>query len=120
MREFRVVTAACMLVGRVLFFEIGGFDEAYRNGFEDVDFCLKVREKGYKVIYNPGSVLYHFESKTPGRKKYERENSELVLKRWGDRIVPDEDKITREDGLRVVYDKLDILISSMPLNLLRN
>ncbi len=106
MREFQAVTGDCMLVSKSLFFEAGEFDEAYRNGFEDVDFCLKVKEKGHKIIYNPLSVLYHFESETPGRNDKEKENADLLIKKWGDRFVHDDEKITKEDGFRIVYDKL--------------
>src|SRR5204862_7398906 len=59
-REFQVLTAACWLVPRELFLEIGGFDEGYRNGFEDVDFCLRVRQRGRKVFYCGTSVIYHY------------------------------------------------------------
>ena len=48
-RELDCVTAACMLVRREAFEEVGGFDEGYRNGFEDVDLCLKIREKNRKT-----------------------------------------------------------------------
>ena len=92
-REFQAVTAACMLVRREDWERVGGFDEGYRNGFEDVDLCLKMRERGRLVIYQPLSVLYHLEHQTPGRKNPEAENhnGRLLMDRWASKIIPDED-----------------------------
>jgi GT2 family glycosyltransferase/tetratricopeptide (TPR) repeat protein len=98
-REFKCVTAACMLVRREAFFSAGGFDEGYRNGFEDVDLCLQIGQRNWKVIYQPKSVLYHLESRTPGRKTHEKDNSRRLLDRWGHCWwLPDEDWVHLEDG----------------------
>jgi GT2 family glycosyltransferase/ADP-heptose:LPS heptosyltransferase len=98
-REFQAVTAACVLLKKQVFFEAGMFDERYQNGFEDIDLCLKVREKGYKVIYNPRSLVYHFEGKTAGRFDQEKANAKLLGSLWSDRIISDEEKYYEEDGL---------------------
>ncbi len=92
-QEFQAVTAACLLMAQETFHSVGGFDEQFVNGFEDVDLCLKIRESGKRVIYQPKSVLIHLEEQTPGRKNTEAElnNKRLLLARWGDRIVVDED-----------------------------
>ena len=71
-RRFQVVTAACVLIRRELFEQLGGLDTAYRNGYEDVDFCLRAGELGHKIRSCPTSVLYHLESASrsvrgPGR-----------------------------------------------------
>ncbi len=105
MRELQAVTAACMLVRKDLFFGIGGFDETYKNGLEDVDLCLKARERNWKIVYNPLSVLYHFEETTPGRKRHDAQNLAAFTGRWRGKIISDEDRIAKEDGLRVVYDR---------------
>ncbi|THJ20880.1 MAG: glycosyltransferase [Nitrospira sp. CG24E] len=98
-REFQCVTAACMLARREVFESVGGFDDGYRNGFEDVDLCLKIGERGWKIVYQPKSVLYHLESQTPGRKAHERENSKRLLARWGHKWwLADEDMIYVPDG----------------------
>lgn len=60
------VTGACMMVRRSLFEEIGGLDESLKIAFNDVDLCLKLREKGYLVVFTPYAELYHYESKTRG------------------------------------------------------
>lgn len=60
------VTAACMMVSRKVYEEVGGLSEDFRVAFNDVDFCLKIREKGYLVVFNPYAELYHYESKSRG------------------------------------------------------
>lgn len=60
------VTAACMMVSKKIYEEVGGLSEDFRVAFNDVDFCLKIREKGYLVVFNPYAELYHYESKSRG------------------------------------------------------
>lgn len=89
-RDYQVVTAACMLVNRDLFFDVGCFDERYLNGYEDVDFCLKVRGRGKRVVYNPASVLIHHEGKSEGRQSRMDLNQRLLLERWANVIQQDD------------------------------
>lgn len=98
-REFQVVTAACMMIRKTLFLAVGGFDEHYQNGFEDVDLCLQIRHLGYKVYYTPQCVVYHLESKTAGRHAREKENGRYFISKWGERIIPDQFKYYQEDGI---------------------
>lgn len=65
-REFSAVTAACAMIKKSVFDEVGGFEEDLAVAFNDIDLCLKVRKKGYKILYNPSAVLYHYESKSRG------------------------------------------------------
>ncbi len=60
------VTAACLMVSRAKYDEVGGLDEGFRVALNDVDFCLKLREKGYLNIFTPYSELYHYESISRG------------------------------------------------------
>jgi GT2 family glycosyltransferase len=107
-REFQAVTAACMLVRREAFEEVGGFDEGFRNGFEDMDLCLKIRDRGGRVVYQPKSTLYHLESQTPGRKTHERENLKRFLTRWRSHWwLSDEYMVYAEDGLACHMSKKD-------------
>lgn len=65
--EFSAVTAACLLVSREKFLEVGGMDEQrYRVAFNDIDFCLKLKRAGYVNYLCATAVLYHFESRTRG------------------------------------------------------
>jgi GT2 family glycosyltransferase/glycosyltransferase involved in cell wall biosynthesis len=102
-RSFQSLTAACLLVKRDVFFEVGLFDERFINGFEDVDLCLKMGSKGLALLYNPRSVVFHLESKTPGRHAKERENAELLAARWLPRILPDAEAYYAADGIIVHY-----------------
>jgi len=97
-REFQGVTAACMLVRKEILEEVGGFDENFVNGFEDIDFCLKVRELGWKIVYQPLSCLYHLESQTQGRKNYDSENAHRFLHQWEHKWIEDEDIMAFEIG----------------------
>ena len=99
-REVRGVTGACMLIRRSLFEKLGGFDEGYRNGFEDIDLCLRVRNHGFRIIYEPTSVLYHLESQTPGRHEQGGHNSRRFKERWWHPRYVDEDWFYYEDGIR--------------------
>jgi GT2 family glycosyltransferase len=99
-RRFQAVTAACMLVRRSTFDQVGGFDTEFRNSLEDADLCLRIGEQGHEVHYCPDSVLYHLESVSRGKRSDETEhNMRLFRSRWGDRARPDELDYYREDGL---------------------
>lgn len=58
-RECSAVTGACLMIKKSLFEQVGGFDENLAFSFNDVDLCLRLREKGYLVIYTPYTQLYH-------------------------------------------------------------
>jgi GT2 family glycosyltransferase len=85
------VTGACLATRKQLFFEMdGGFDElSLKVAFNDVDYCMKLRKAGYRVVYNPFAVLYHLESKSRGREitqaQQQRHRSEALAfhERWG-------------------------------------
>lgn len=103
-RELNCVTGACLAVRRELFLQLDGFDEGFRNGYEDVDFCLRVRKAGWKVVYQPQSVLYHLESQTPGRKDSDQANGRRLLERWRSSWwwIGDEDVIALSEGYAAV------------------
>ncbi len=99
-RRFQVVTAACALFRREPWEQLGGLDTAYRNGWEDVDYCLRSGEAGYEVHYCAESVLYHLESATRDLlSTVERGNQDLFRERWRDKIVPDDFGYYCNDGL---------------------
>ena len=66
-RNVSAVTAACMMTRAAVFEEIGGFDEDLPVAFNDVDYCLRLRQLGYVVVYTPYALLYHDEGGTRGR-----------------------------------------------------
>ena len=84
-QNLSAVTAACMMVKKSVFEEVGGFEEELKVAFNDIDFCLKIREKGHLIVYDPYVELYHYESKTRGAEdtteKIRRFQSEIEYKR---------------------------------------
>jgi GT2 family glycosyltransferase len=99
-RRFQVVTAACALFRRRRWEELGGLSTDYRNGWEDVDYCMRVAETGHEVHYCAESVLYHFESASRDvLSAVERENQSLFATRWRDKIIPDDLGYYWVDGL---------------------
>lgn len=81
------VTAACCLVPRNWFVTMGGLDERYRNGFEDVDLCLRAREAGWNIYVAHRAVIKHAVSTSEGRGAFEFRNAQRFLKRWGPRTA---------------------------------
>ena len=71
-QDMTAVTAACLMVKRSIYEEVGGLDESFTISLNDVDFCLKIREKGYLNIFTPFAELYHYESKTRGLEEGEK------------------------------------------------
>ncbi|MCP4573947.1 MAG: glycosyltransferase [bacterium] len=89
-QRMQAVTAALMAVRPEVFARLGGFDTAYWNGNEDVDFCLRLGETGGLVVYRPECVVFHHESQSgPERWAQTRRNIEIFTERWQDRARPD-------------------------------
>ncbi len=90
------VTGACLLTRRTVWDEVGGLDEAgLAVAFNDIDYCLKAADAGYRVVYTPWAELYHYESKSRGaedtlakQKRFQGETY-TMLERWGDRLLTD-------------------------------
>lgn len=76
------VTGAALMVPKALYDELGGLDEEYVNGFEDIDLCQRIRQKGMNIYYEPSAVIYHYESRTEGRYARDTENMNRYLKKW--------------------------------------
>jgi GT2 family glycosyltransferase len=104
-RQFQIVTGACMLIRRAVFEEAGGFDIAFRNGFEDVDLCLRLSLGGHQIHYCHGSELQHLESVSQGRFKHDGKNVALYRERWIKRVQPDDLRYYVDDQLlRLSYE----------------
>jgi glycosyltransferase involved in cell wall biosynthesis len=89
-RNCIAVTGACLMIARRLFDEVGGFSSRYPLNYNDVDFCLKLHERGYRSVYLPSAVLYHYEgvSKEGGRSVGIGELG-TFLADWGDKLRQD-------------------------------
>lgn len=95
-QNLSAVTAACMMVRKETLNKVGGFNEKnLAVAFNDVDFCLKIREQNLLIIYNPYSELYHYESISRGQEdspeKVERFTNEVnyMIKTWGGKLLND-------------------------------
>ena len=88
-QDLSAVTGACMMTKKSLYEKLGGMEEAFAVAYNDVDYCLRLREAGYGVVFTPYAQLIHYESKTRGyedtkekRERLEKEE-DAFRKRWG-------------------------------------
>jgi GT2 family glycosyltransferase len=81
-RETSGVTGACMMLRREVYAEVGGMTPLLPGSFNDVDFCLKVHQAGYRILWTPWASLYHFESKSRDPRVTPAE-VEYIRSRWG-------------------------------------
>lgn len=87
-RNYLAVTGACMMTKRDLFQKIGGWDEDFPVNYNDIDYCLKLKETGYRTVFTPHARLYHFESQ--GREaSVEPEEMERFEQLWGSGLTTD-------------------------------
>ncbi len=98
-RQFQCVTFACVMIAKKVYDELGGLDESYQNGFEDVDFCLRSRQAGYGVWYTPASKIYHYGQATEGRTEKDEENWQQFLSRWNNRYEWDLETLGEQDRI---------------------
>ena len=95
-QNFTAVTGACLMVSREKYDEVGGLDEGFAVALNDVDFCLKLREKGYVNVWTPFCELFHYESASRGSDvekpdpekaaRYDRE-AEHFREKWKDELA---------------------------------
>jgi GT2 family glycosyltransferase len=90
-KNYSAVTAACCMTRRAVFEEVGGFDERFAVDFNDVDYCLRVRARGYRVVGTPFAKLYHFEGASFGSREHVVNPAEVnaLNERWQDVIDQD-------------------------------
>ncbi len=95
-RNYSAVTAACLMIKKEKFYEVKGLNKDFRIAFNDVDFCLKLREKGYFNVYTPYTELYHHESISVGTPESKTRDVEgfayeidLIYQKWGDSLLHD-------------------------------
>ncbi|MCH5279901.1 MAG: glycosyltransferase family 2 protein [Lachnospiraceae bacterium] len=88
-QNLSAVTAACLMIKKSLFDDLGGLDEQYRVAFNDIDLCVRIRKKGYLIVFTPYAELYHYESISRGAEdtpeKVKRFNGEVdrFKSKWG-------------------------------------
>jgi GT2 family glycosyltransferase len=97
-REVSAVTAACLMVRRSTFLEVGGFNEHFFTAYQDVDLCLKIQALGKRNIYTPAAAMVHHESLSRGN-YYDMIDRHLLLDLW---------ESTIEQGDRYYNPKFDV------------
>lgn len=89
-QDYSAVTAAALMIPTSVYREVGGLEESFAVAFNDVDLCMKVKEKGYHILWTPYAEAYHYESKSRGyeddKAKIERFYKEVdnFKSRWSD------------------------------------
>jgi GT2 family glycosyltransferase len=99
------ITGACMYVRREVIEQVGLLDESYGMAYEDVDWCLRAWQAGFRVLYLPSARLVHHESATRGAELGVRERSsqELFWERWGEFFDRRSVRVGAAERLRIVY-----------------
>ena len=117
-RDYSAVTAACLMMRCDVFRQVGGFDTSFGIGFNDTDLCLRVRNAGYKILYDGYTILYHYESATRSLTKqvFHPSDTKRMTGRWGELLrmgdpfynpnlsLRTQDHVPREDAdCRITY-----------------
>jgi GT2 family glycosyltransferase/SAM-dependent methyltransferase len=87
-RNYSAVTAACMMMRREVFEQVGGFDEGLAAAYNDVDLCLRIRGLGLRIVWTPHAQLYHHESASRGP-NIDSAEVKFMQERWGTLLVKD-------------------------------
>lgn len=117
--DVSAVTAACVLIRRDVWDQVGGLDESFKVAFNDVDLCMRIRQAGYLIVFTPYAELYHYESKSRGMDTTPEKRTRFVgevtrfQKRWAKELaagdpyfnpnfsLDDEDFTVRDDALLI-------------------
>jgi GT2 family glycosyltransferase len=94
-QDLSCVTAACMVMRREAFYDVGGFDEGLAIAFNDVELCVRLRQNGWRIIWTPAVEMYHHESTSVGKHNAPHRFAlfqlevKLMRERWGDLLDAD-------------------------------
>jgi GT2 family glycosyltransferase/glycosyltransferase involved in cell wall biosynthesis len=123
-RDVDYVSGASLLVRTDLFRELGGFDERFAPGYyEDADLCFAVRQRGFRVVYEPRSVVTHYEGMTSGTdesagmKRFQPINKSKFFEKWEDvleldHVLPDPANVSRAARLRGGEQRAVLVVDS--------
>lgn len=117
-RRFHAITAAVMMLRASDLVDAQGFDEGYRNGYEDIDLCLRLlRDPRDHFTVAIDSRAYHPEGSSEGRSKHDTANRARFLARWGDRLPSPEGWRYTEIGLQLVALRPHTFVDDVPVML---
>jgi hypothetical protein len=88
-RNYSAVSGALMMTKKSIWTEVGGFDAALSIDLGDVDYCLKVRQAGYRIVYTPFAEAFRHESAGPGRRALDPGDVRTLQSRWGEALRQD-------------------------------
>ncbi len=88
-RNYSAVTGAVFATRKSLFKKMGGYDVSMGTDYNDIDFCLRLRAEGYRIVYTPHARLYHFEGSTLTRHEPNPVDQANFMKRWGASVAND-------------------------------
>lgn len=94
-RSVSIVTGACLALRRSLYFEVGAMDEGLRVAFSDVDLCMRLADRGYRIVWTPAAELFHFEGAsrgydtTPEKQALATHELNYFRRRWGSLLDAD-------------------------------
>ena len=86
-RNYLAITAACLMVRKSIFTQVGGMDESFPLNFNDVDFCLKLHQAGYRNVFTPYAQLSHYGSASRSDNKVGREEQENFSNKWNQYLL---------------------------------
>jgi GT2 family glycosyltransferase len=81
-RNYSAVTGACLATRKSVLSQAGGLDESFAVDFNDTDLCLKIIENGYRVVYTPYAMLFHFEGASAKRATQNADERRRFVARW--------------------------------------
>lgn len=103
--DVSVVTGACLMVPKDVFWKVGGLNEVLQVAFNDVDFCLKIRQAGYRIVQDSFVKMHHYESKSRGaedtvekKKRFSNELREMI-RLWGKELHAEDPYYSRNLSL---------------------
>ncbi len=119
-RFFQAISGACMVIHRTLFIEAGYFDEAFIsdingfNGLEDVDLCLRLRQKGYRMTVNPEARVMHNTGRVHGNSQHEEANARHFARKCREMLVPDWHIHLKNDGMSLSLGAWQTVQGTLP------
>lgn len=110
----QAVTGAALLLRRSDFEAVGGFCEDYANGYEDLELCFSLRQRGLSLVVVAAAVVFHAESRTPGRHARTAANATLFGQRWGQVVRPDFHRQVALDGYEAHVNAQGVSYAALP------